>query len=75
MSMTSVAGTVRVVHVVTPFADFDLTPISDELTINLHPDEMGPLIGPMRLMAVQTGKNVVGLIGFVSVIRRPERSF
>jgi len=75
MSMTSVTCAIGVVHGVASFADFDFTTIGDKLTVYLHPDEMGPLIGPVGLMAVETGKDVVGFIGFVRVIGRPERAF
>jgi hypothetical protein len=73
--MTSVAGTIWVLQIVTSFADFDFTIVGNKLAVYLHPDEMAPLIGPVGFMAVQTGKDIVGLIGFVRVIGGPKGAF
>jgi hypothetical protein len=56
-------------------ANLDITTISDKLTVNLYPDEIRPSIGPVGLMAVQTGKDIVGLTRFVRVIWGPEGAF
>jgi hypothetical protein len=37
--------------------------IRDYLTVNHSPDEMPPYSGPMGLMAVQTGKDIVRVLG------------
>ena len=44
------------------FANLDIRTISHKLAVYLHPDEMGPLIGPVGLMAVQTGKDIVDTV-------------
>jgi hypothetical protein len=73
--MTCVTCTIWVGHIVASLANLDKTTISDNPPVNLYPDEMRPLIGPVGLMAVQTGKDIVRWIGFVRVIRGPEGAF
>jgi hypothetical protein len=48
---------------------------SDCPAVNHSPDKMQPRMGRMGLVAVQTGKDKVRLIGFVRVIRGLESSF